>query len=490
MLALKIYFLLFILYFSTPLWAAPVLLKESSKLALAAQGPKTISFLQALEKSLNHDLDLQLAHDKLDLAQAKKISRVAALLPKIRGSMRYIKNIPKSKVIIAAPHENLALITRKVADLLNAKGDNQGADILETAADKMIRRPVIEEIVSRPAQALEATLSVIVPLFNAADIAQLLSVNASIKLEEAYLNEQRAETLFAAAHTYLQAIYNKNLLDLRTKQKQAAQEEHQKIARRFQHNVVSDLQILKSEHAYEDLNLAILSAQRDYDQAIVDLGFLIGEREEFMLTAPPPELFSPLDQSEENLIEMARKSRPDLLAQEKAFKIADQERLGSILQFLPNIFFQADANYTTNTKGLVNKPISYAIYLNASYDFFSGGSTIGSLKESSINKHMQKLRLDNLQQKIAAQIRGRRANIERALVAIKTQQSLISYATKSEVGAWSRYTRGQANLDNFLDARHIKFAAEAALIQAESNLKTERLALAYELGLLTPQTIN
>ena len=188
---------------------------------------------------------------------------------------------------------------------------------------------------------------------------------------------------------------------------------------------------------------------------------------------------------------MARKNRPDILAEEKALWVAEHEGLGSILQFLPSVFFQADANYTSNTKGLVNKPISYALFLNASYDFFNGGSTIGALKESSFRKQGQKLRLDNLQQKIAVQIRGRRANIERSLLAITTQQSLVSFAVKSETGALSRYTRGQANSNIFLDSQQKqKIAAQVALKNAESDLKTERLALAYELGLLTPQNMN
>ena len=470
--------------------ATPSAHQPHEKLGQSLKSSKIISFFEALERSLNHDLDLKLAHNNLQLAQAKKISRVAALLPKIKANMRYVKNIPKSKVIIAAPNDNLALLSRKVATLLSAAGDKPSAELLEVAADQMVRRPINDEIVSKPEQALEATLSVIVPLFNALDMAQLLSSNDTIKLEEALLNQQRAETLFATAHTYLHAYHFKELSDLRTQQSASAQGEHQKLLHRFKHNVVSDVQILKSEHAHEELKLAALSAQREYDQALSDLGFLIGESQEFILNKPSSDLFSPLEQNEENLIAIARKSRPDLLAQEKALWVAEHERVGSIFQFLPNIFFQADANYTTNTKGLVNKPISYALYLNASYDFFSGGSTIGALKESSLRKQSQRLRLDYLQQKIAVQIRGRRANIERAILAIKTQQSLVSFAVKSEAGALSRYNRGQANLDNFLDSRQIKFAAEVALLNAEWELKSERLALAYELGLLTPQNMR
>ena len=469
---------------------AAMLPKPSDKLAEASNTPQTISFFEALERSLNHDLALKLAHNNLELAQTKKISRVAMLLPKIRGNMRYSKNIPKSKIIIAAPNDHLALVSRKVATLLSAAGDRPSADLLEGAADQMLRRVISDEIVSRPEQAIEGTFSVIVPLFNALDIAQLVSSDDNIKLEEALLNQQRAETLYSAALSYMQAFHYQELLNLRARQSEAALHEHQKLLRRFKHNVVSDVQILKSEHAYEELKLAALSIQREYDQALSDLGFLIGEKSAFMLGTPSSELFSPLEHSEEDLIAFARKNRPDLRAQEKSLWIAEHERLGSILQFVPNIFFQADANYTSNTKGFVNKPINYTIFINASYDFFNGGSTIGALKESFLRKQSQKLRLDHLEQKIAAQIRGRRATIERNLLAIKTQQSLISYAVKSEAGALSRYTRGQANLDNFLDSRSIKFSAEVALSNAESDLKTERLALAYELGLLTPKSIS
>jgi outer membrane protein TolC len=459
------------------------------KLGKNPEALDTITLETALEKALSHDLEMKIAHNQLDLSHAQKISRIAALLPKIKANFRYVRNIPKSKVVIGQPQDHLAQISRKLAELMGDK-DRPGADWLQSQADLLTRRPIVEEIISKPEHLVEGSLSLIVPLFNSLDFARLISVNDAIKYQETHLASQKALTLYNSAAAYLKAIYYKNLLELRAHQSTQADQEHKKLLKRFKQKIISDVQILKSEHAYEELKLAEQSAQQEYNNALASLGFLIGQPHEFAIQSPDPEIFSVLEQSDEDLINFAHKSRPDLFEYQQILKRAERERIGAILQFVPNFFVQADANFTTNTKGLVRKPVSYEISLNAAYELFSGGATIGALKESSLHRQEAQLRLNDLSQRIDAQIRGQRESINRALLALKTQQSYISYALKLEGGMRSYYTNNQAKLDTYLDTIKARYEAEAALLKTEADLKQERLLLAYITGFLTPQRLS
>lgn len=458
---------------------------EPAALNPLIEAPRLVTIQDAFEKALMNDLQIQLANNRLALSKAQKISGVAELLPKLKSNLRYTKNIPESKTILNRSPDSHDLIYRKVASLL-ATTDKPGADALEGAADRLMRRPVVGEIITKPAHVVDATLSLVIPLFNGIDVGRIGLINENIRLLEAQVNEQRAQTLYQVAQAYLNALYFKELIALRIEQSQKAALQHEKIMQRQKRGLVSIIEQLKSEQAGEELHLATINAQFEYNQSLADLGFLIGETHSFDIDNLGPDFFTALDDSEEALLDFARANRPDLLAQAQALKVAERERVSGVLQFLPIVSLQADANYTTNTKGLVNKDLSYAIFLNAHYDFFSGGSTIGALKESSLKKQAQTLRLNELNQRMGAQIRGQRANIERARLVIKTLTSQINYTTKLEQNALIYYGQGRASIDLVIDARTAKYEAERALKKAQADERLARLSLAHELGLLTP----
>jgi outer membrane protein TolC len=473
--------ILYIIFISCPAFSGK--LEPSSD-------PKTITYKDALERALIHDIDLKIARNNLEHSRAQKIGSIAAFLPKVKVHGHYVKNIPKSKVSLVQPNDHLAQLSRKVASLLNSAGDKASAEQLESEADLLLRRPALDAVVSRPDHAIEGTLSLVIPLFNTYDIGRLVFNNNYIKLNEMHVGSQKAISLFSAAHSYIEAAYFKKLAALLKTQGEEAEKEHKKILKRFKHNIVSDVQILLSEHAHEDLKLGYLEAQQEYNNALVRLGLVINEDKDFNIEDPEHELLLISEDNEANLIALARSLRPDIKEQEQALNATHIERYGTILQFLPNFFAQADINFTSNSKGFINRPISYAFFINAHYELLSGGASLGLLKENALKKQRERLRLEELQQKIASQIRGRKDNIERALLAIKTQHSLLSYALKLEKSIYSRYTRGQAQLESLLETRKIKYEAEAALKTLEFKLKEERLYLLYEVGLLNPEYLS
>ncbi len=475
-------FYIFILCFSTRTNAQFLALEETA-------APEAISLAQAFERTMLYEAQLKLAKNRLQQHEAQKISRIASLVPKLKGSMRYTRNIPEIKANLGQNGQAQSLLYRKLAGLLSANGDQSGAQQLESTADMLMRRSSGQEIITRPKDSIDATLSLEIPIFNGQDLARLFAINDSIKLEEAKVLEQQANTIYAVAHAYLLATHKEGIVELRKMQQKTGLESQLKIRKQYRTGLIKTSDQLRSLSASASQDTALATALLEYNNAKAELAMLIGQTKDFNIIHPEKTLFEILDKDEASLIDLATRIRPDLRAQQQAFKLAGRERLGGVLQFLPIVSLQADANYTTNTSGLFSESTSYAFFLNASYLFFSGGSRYGILKESALKKEAETIRLEELQQKIPKLIRGRIANLKLKEITISAKNAELKFATENNTQILSEYNQGLVEFDKVLEAQQLLFDASVNQQKAQADHEEEQLKLAFDVGLLSPHLV-
>lgn len=449
----------------------------------------SISLSDAFFLALNQESNLNLAKNRLALTRAQKISRIAVLLPKLKGNMRYTKNLPEIKSSLAPSNAGQASLYRRVGGLLAAAGDTAGQEEMESAADQMLRRSSGGEIITKPDQAIDATLSLEIPIFNGPDYARLFAGNDTIKLEEARLKEQIASTLYSVASAYLSALHQQELVALKNIEKNTALESYLNTKKRYELGLLNKADKLNSESHFEQQNIALANAQLSLENSFAQLGHLLGKDSRFYLQPVQNEWFQILEGSEEALLDLALKSRPDLKAQEQAFSVAKRDHLGGILQFLPTLSLQADANYTSNTKGLVSEPVTYGIFLNANYVFFNGGARYGALKESSLKRAAETIKLTELKRKINLQVRGRNQSLLIRKNDIVAKKLRVDFAEENYKIKKSEYEKGLLSFADFLEAEQLIFSTQIDHEKAQANLKEEQLKFIYELGLLDPNLL-
>jgi len=170
--------------------------------------------------------------------------------------------------------------------------------------------------------------------------------------------------------------------------------------------------------------------------------------------------------------------------------VASRERLSNFMQFLPTISAKGDANFTSNSKGLVGKPVTYTISINATMSLFEGGTRLSQLRENSLKSEEASIRLGYLRREIATQIRGRKEKLAELKIKVQAADLKVSATKELKTIALGRYGRGLIPQEELLKVIEDNLEAQVIKRKSQADLNTEKLALTYEAGLLTPQFVR
>lgn len=456
------------------------------KLLAPSASKTTVPLSLLLQKALDNHVSLKLIKNQRDQKHSEKWLSIGAMLPKLKLSSNYTRNIPEveSQLFDVSSQANL---NRQVASLLRKSGESAEAETLDRSADLMMRRGAGKGIVINPKHVVDGRLSLEIPLFHGGSLAKTMASHENVVLHDAKIAEEQAKTLYAAARAYFAATYSQNVLMVRKQAESFALELFKKASDQRKSGLIMRKDFLAAE-------ANSLEKQGDYKQAVLDnrsalgeLGIMAGITEEFLVSEPDPIIFTALNADLERLLAIALVNRPDLQVSLIAHKITERERLGHFLQFLPAFLLRGDANYTSNDKGMIGESFTYAVSINASMALFDGGTSLFALRQSSLKQQENEIKTRELKVGIEASLRGRKEKL--AVMEFKEQASKSKRDAAIEAAqvAYDRYSRALIESDKFFEIEDKKITAELMYKKSQSDVLLEKLALTYEAGLLTPQ---
>lgn len=466
---------------------------EGPKLLSPSDSPTTISLREALTKALENHVRLRLANNYLERSKAGNAARIGALLPKLRMGAAYTRNIPE---VAASPFGNVkatSALNRHVASLLRKTGDSAdtaSADQLEREADLMSRRSEDTKIVLSPKDVFDGKLTLEIPVFNGPDLAKVLASGENVLLQDARVREEEANTIYATAKSYYLAMHLQDVVDIRRHAELTAKERSLKAIPKKAANVILEKDLLLAEANYRRKQAEHGAALLNYRSGLAELGLLMGQVEEFALADPEGLMFEMINNDTEKLIEMALSHRPDIKAEQQALKIAEHDRLGHFLQFLPVINLTGDAKYTSNNKGLMGRNFTYAISVNAHISLFEGGIGFALLRETNLRRQESEIKLRHLRLEIDSRIRGRKEKLAQLSLNEEAARLWAKAEGEGELVAIARHKKLLIEDEDLMEASDKKLNADIAYKKAQYDLNQERLALIYEAGLLTPQFVQ
>jgi outer membrane protein TolC len=451
--------------------------------------PPTVSLKDAFVRALEHHVQLRLAKNQREQKQAERWTSIGGLLPKLRLTSAYTRNIPEKEASMF-DMSSLAPLNRQVASMLRKSGDNVGADQLDQQADLMQRRGADKAIVFNPKDVVDGKLSLEVPLFNGLAITKALVSHQNVLVHDAKVDEEKATTLYATAKAYFLALYLQHVLEVRKQAEGFAEVVFKKSESQRKRGLIMDKDFKAAKANWWQKQADRKGAELDYRASIGELGLIMGMNEEFSLSRPDDMIFDALKTDTDKLLAIALSNRADLKAGEHALAIAERERTGQFLGFLPTVWLKGDANYTSNNKSMIGETFTYALSLNASLALFDGGTSISALWQSSLKRQESEIKLRQIKTDIDVKIRGAQEKL--AHLELKEKASSLRLEATQEAArvAMERYNKGLIVADEFLEIEDKKIEADLVYKKSHADFIEEKLALTYEAGLLTPQWVQ
>ncbi|HLL52907.1 MAG TPA: TolC family protein [Myxococcaceae bacterium] len=412
--------------------------------AVSGEGP-LLTLDQAIARAKEHNLDLQVARARLEQAKVTSRKVWAAYLPQLSVGGSYTRNNVAAEIPFVTSY------------YIRNVGQNQGPPgpgtepfspenppgtaspyILYPAA---IQQVTIQQLNQLGAQA-QLNQALIAPaLFPAIRNAYLVEEVAELSVENA-----RREILFGVAQLYYGAAGLKEAIRVQERLLEINRD-HEKDARvRFEAGAAPKAALLRAEIDRARSEQEVRRAQNAYLSAKVALATLLDRDTSFSVEVPP-DAAQPQDAAG---LEKKALERPDVEAARLNVQLAEGQRTGVLMRYLPNLGLNAVYRYA-NVAGFIGRNDSWAVTLGLNWTLFDGGLREAELKESgariaeaeanrrSLERRAQdevtraKLDLDSAQAnrvKAAEQLRLARENME--LVNVSYKAGVATYLEVSD----------------------------------------------------------
>ncbi len=467
-----------------------------------AAGPQLLTLQDAVRIAVESAPDSRIATERVIQQGAALRRSWALLLPSLSVSGAYAHTCTgggkgvdcgdrTTSIVDKDTVAQQALLFDSLADIIGIAADT--ATDPQTAADfrnqQIALRGAADDfknadttpVVVQPASQLSGQLTFTLPLLNPRAYPALLNAYDGVDASRLARDQALQTLVFAVVRTYHAAITAERLRDASQRQVTLTTTQRDNVKARVDAATQPMLALKRAELELLRARQALSQTTSAADNALGVLGALLGKTERFTLQAPGP--VDPVDAADvEDLVVSALKDRPEVRTQRTVLTITERTQLDAWMQFLPTVALSASARVTSFTQGFVRDPVTGVLTISASLPLYDGGIRYAALDESASKISEERVRLRQVEDRVAAQVRGnvREVTVRQDNLAL-SQQSL-EVAREAQLQAQALFDAGVGTALDVSETNFAVFIAETEALRAELDSAQARLGLRWALG--------
>jgi outer membrane protein TolC len=483
---------------------------------------RSLSIDDALKLGESQNRDLAAARARLKGSHADVERAMAALLPTLNVQGRLVINEPEVKVPFdqrvqtfsglvqggAISDASVALaksgqlqqgaLTQALADYCrNATGANR--DTVDSLCQQLINPagqlgktpPTAAEldamltsanpqIVIQPRLQLDATIAANVPLLVPAAYPALQGAKLAYRAQERQLDVTMAQVLQSVATAFFAAAGAEELVAARTNTIEVAQKTVDNARVRLQAGVVNKVEVTRAELALIQAKQRLLESQDNRASAYRMLATMIRQPAGSFKVVPPPEPSTEMS-AEDQLVDQALKSRPELLSLELSGRAASSQVTSSWLRYSPNISLFGNIRLT-NATGFAGRSDSYSFGAQLDWQVFDGFARDAQRHQFEAQRRDVELRLEQLRDSISDEVINARRNVVTKRQGLVTAQRALQMAQETLNLVRLQYEAGTATQLDLLTSQDQMDLASVGLAQARFDLSLSLIQLRRLIG--------
>jgi len=288
-----------------------------------------------------------------------------------------------------------------------------------------------------------------------------------------------------AVQAYYQLFATQAAVESAGQAEKSAQESFNAASARYNVGSGTPADKLQAQTARSQAVLNRIRAEGDYSNAQGQLANSMGLDANQPLAITPPTLAMPDAQFERNigqLIEEARRQRPDLAAAEAQVNAAKAGVKAARAAGMPTLSLAANVN---RTHGSIADPFSSsAIGVAVNVPLFTGYNNTYRIRAAEAQIDARLAQRERFSQQVALDVWKAYQGVVTETQAAKSASDLVASAVQSERVALGRYKEGIGSVLDVLTAQSALASARMQNIQAGYNWRIARAALAQSLGRL------
>lgn len=352
-----------------------------------------------------------------------------------------------------------------------------------TAAADQIKNTDVTPVVVQPASQLSGQVTMSVPLLNPRAYPALLNAWDGVDAAILARDQARQALLLSATRAYYAAVTAERLKEASARQVELATDQREAVAARV---AAATQPILAEKRATLELLRAkqtLAQARAAEENAIAVLGTLIGRTEAFRLApAPLPAPLALAGRDPETLVEAALRDRLEVRTQRTMVVMTERSVMDAWMQFLPTIGLSATARATSFTQGFVRDPVTGVLVISATLPLYDGGVRYAALDEGQSRVSEERVRLRQLEDRVAAQVRGSARDVAVREEAAALAREALVVAKEAQAQAGALFDAGVGTALDVTETNVAVFGAETDALRTELELAMAWIGLRWAVG--------
>ena len=410
---------------------------------------QTITVVQALTRSLDHNLGVLTAQNNLGRARGARWRALSDLLPTINGRIS------------------------ETRQQINLQAFGFGSTSGSPFGD-------IPPIVG-PFNVFDARLFMSLPVLDFGALNDARSEAHNVEAARHLNQGARDFVLYITGTIYVQALATSARADAAKAQQQTAQALYEQALDLKRSGVIAGIDVVRAEVQLNSQMQRSTLATNDFEKAKLQLARVIGLPlgQKFALDANLPGL-PPPDISLDEAVARAHRARPDYLAALERVRAAESSREGVIGDALPSV--RVNADYGDIGLSPADARMTYSISGAVTIPIFQGGRIRGRLLEADAELRNRRAEAEDLKASIYYEVQAALLDLDATTRQLDVAAKARDLAAQQLTQARDRFAAGVASNIEVVQAQDAVAVATEQFIAAQYGQTLARAALSRGMG--------
>lgn len=312
-------------------------------------------------------------------------------------------------------------------------------------------------------------------------------INNAKSHAKAQLESERAthdDIQLAVDQAFFQALTAQSVLRVAQQTVNTRQATGEQIGALTKSNLRSTLDLSLAQVQVSQAQLLVLDAQSAVDSAMATLNAILGSENnvQYDLVDDIPANPAPAPANAEDLVQVAFRQRPDLLAQGDRWTAAKQFASAEHDLMRPTISALAVGGGAPVRSDQILSPWYGAAGANISIPVFNGFEYTARAKEADLRAQAASEQIRNLREEVARDVRTSVLNAQTAFQRIAVTRQLLDQANTALELAQARYKVGLSGIVDLTQAQLAQTQAEIGYTNARYAYQTALAVVRYQTG--------
>jgi outer membrane protein TolC len=414
-------------------------------------GVLSLTFRDAIDRALRHNLAALLSEYNTIQARGEKWKQLSDLLPNVNGD---VQEVAQKESLAALGFGKFPSGALGGASLPKVVGPFAFFDVWASASQRVFDWKAIQKYRS-------SVIGESVARFNLQDARDLV--------------------VLATGNIYLQAIASAARVETAQAQVETAKALYDKAGAQQQAGVAPAIDTLRAQVEYQSRRQQLIAAANDFAKQEISLARVIGlaPRQEFTLADKAPYEAFPIPDLETSL-QRAYTMRSDYKAAHDRLVAAEFERSAAIAGYFPTL--NVAANYGEIGPAPASVLPTYAVFGTLNIPIFQGGKVHGDVLKAEASLRQAQAQMADVRGQIDQDIRNALLDLKSSADQVEVAQSSVNLADQALMQSRDRFAAGVTDNLEVIQAQEAVASAHENLISSLYLNNMAKVSFARALG--------